>query len=272
MPQTSISTERLQPALGVALSSANAGSEDMRMGPNGVGDSGMETPAKVNKAASFMRWAVIGTVLVALVIAYRTLPITDWVTAFQTWVQGFGYFGWLVFAVVYGLTTFALVPGSILTLAAGVAFGLWGVPIVVLGATLGSAMSFLAGRYIFHDRVQEKVKAYPKFSAVNEAIRDEGWRVVFLLRLSPALPFSLQNWFLGVTPVKFLPSQIATFFGIIPGTLLYVWIGSLGGQAGAGGMGFAQYAVAAVGIVATLVVTVLVTKKAQAKLKEFDVS
>ncbi|MEM9678224.1 MAG: TVP38/TMEM64 family protein [Pseudomonadota bacterium] len=231
----------------------------------------MDQTSAPSAAQKWGKWIAFGAAAVLLFAAYRYLPISEWVASFQTWVQGYGVFGWAIFAVVYGLTTFALVPGSILTLAAGVAFGLWGVPVVVLGATLGSALSFLAGRYIFHDRVQAKVAEYPRFNAVNEAIRDEGWRVVFLLRLSPALPFSLQNWFLGLTPVRFWPAQIATFFGIIPGTLLYVWIGSLGGQAGAGNMGIAQYAVAAAGILATLVVTVLVTKKASAKLKEFDV-
>ena len=134
----------------------------------------------------------IGVVaLIAFIAAYRLLPIAEWVEAFRTWVTGLGPLGWVVFVIVYGLTTFALVPGSILTLAAGVAFGLWGFPIVILGATFGSALSFLAARYVFHDRVQEKVSDYPKFDAVNQAIGDEGWRVVGLLRLSPALPFSL---------------------------------------------------------------------------------
>ena len=94
-----------------------------------------------------------------------------------------------------------------------------------------------------------------------------------LLRLSPALPFSLQNWFLGLTSVGFWQSQIATFFGIMPGTLLYIWISSLGGEAAAGGgdASLARYLALGVGLVATLAVTILVTKKAQQKLKEFSV-
>lgn len=224
---------------------------------------------------SNLPWAKIAigiAVLVALIAAYRLLPISEWVETFRTWVTDLGPLGWVVFIVVYALTTFALVPGSILTLAAGVAFGLWGFPIVIIGATLGSALSFLAARYVFHDRVQEKVANYPKFDAVNQAIGDEGWKVVGLLRLSPALPFSLQNWFLGLTPVAFWPAQIATFFGIMPGTLLYVWIGSLGGQAaaGVGDTSAIKYVIFGVGILATLLVTVLVTKKAQAKLARIE--
>ena len=210
--------------------------------------------------------------LTLMIVGYRLLPLQEWITTFQEWVQGFGIVGWFIFIVVYALTSFALVPGSFLTLAAGVIWGLWGFPIVIVGATLGSAISFLAARYLFMQRVQEKVAEYPRFNAVNLAIGEEGWKVVGLLRLSPALPFSLQNWFLGITPVGFWPSQIATFFGIMPGTLLYVWIGSLGGQAAGGDdMSFAKWIIGGVGIAATLLVTVLVTKKANAKLKEFAV-
>lgn len=210
--------------------------------------------------------------LAALIAAYRLLPLQEWVGSFQTWVQGYGALGWVIFIAVYALTSFVLIPGSILTLAAGAVWGLGGFPLVIIGATLGSMMSFLAARYLFQDKVEAKVANYPRFRAVNEAIGDEGWRVVGLLRLSPALPFSLQNWFLGITPVAFWPSQIATFFGIMPGTLLYVLLGSAGGQAGSGDMGIGRWVVLGVGIIATLVVTVLITKKAQARLKSYDVS
>lgn len=214
---------------------------------------------------------VIGlAALVALVVAYRLLPLQEWVQSFQNWVQGFGALGWVIFIIVYAVTAFVLIPGSILTLAAGAVWGFGGFPLVVIGATFGSILSFLAARYLFQKRVEEKVEQYPKFKAVNDAIGEEGWKVVGLLRLSPALPFSLQNWFLGVTPVAFWPSQIATFFGIMPGTLLYVLLGSAGGQAGSGDMGAARWVVLGIGIVATLVVTVIVTRKAQAKLKEFE--
>ena len=160
-----------------------------------------------------MKWIMITAAVAVFASAYVFLPISEWLVGFQSWVQAFGPLGWVIFIVVYALTAFFLIPGSILSIGAGVAYGLWGFPLVILGATLGSALSFLAARYVFHDRVQEKISHYPRFRAVNEAIRDEGWKVVILLRLSPALPFSLQNWFLGLTPVGFWPSQIATFLG-----------------------------------------------------------
>ena len=228
------------------------------------------------KSNGHLKWILVAALIALFVAAYVYLPVSEWLAAFQDWVQGFGMLGWVIFVLVYALTSFLLIPGSILTIGAGVAYGLWAFPLVIIGAVLGSAISFLAARYVFHDRVQEKISEYPRFKAVNEAIRDEGWKVVLLLRLSPALPFSLQNWFLGLMPVGFWPSQIATFFGIMPGTLLYVWISSLGGEAAVGGAGdtdtsLLRYAVLGVGLLATLIVTIVVTKKAQQKLKEFAV-
>ena len=234
-------------------------------------DHASSQPTSSKKPLPWLKIVIGIAVLAAIVFAYRMLPLQEWITNFQNWVQGFGVLGWFIFIAVYALTTFMLVPGSFLTLAAGVIWGLWAFPIVVIAATLGSALSFLAARYMFFKRVQEKVAEYPRFNAVNRAIGDEGWKVVGLLRLSPALPFSLQNWFLGITPVGFWPSQIATSFGITPGTLLYIWIGSLGGEAATGdsNSSLLRYLALGVGLIATLAVTILVARKAQAKLKEF---
>ena len=103
---------------------------------------------------------------------------------------------------------------------------------------------------------------------MNEAIKEEGWKVVGLMRFSPAVPFSLQNWLFGVTKVDFIPYILATFFGIMPGTLLYVWIGSIGATAASGtDTSTAKIAFLVIGIIATLVVTVFIGKKAKAKLE-----
>jgi uncharacterized membrane protein YdjX (TVP38/TMEM64 family) len=222
-------------------------------------------PRKPNRTVRFVLLALVAVAVVAL---WKFLPLQDWIMTFQASVRGMGAVGVVLFIIIYALATIALVPGSPITLAAGVAYGLWAFPIVVVAATLGAALSFIAARYVFHDRVQARITRYPKLSAVNEAIREEGWRIVFLLRLSPAFPFSLQNWFLGITPVAFWPAQVATFFGIMPGTLLYIWIADLGATAGSGDTSLYQTLFLGFGLLVTLVVTVLVTRKAAAKLRE----
>ena len=226
------------------------------------------TDAENRTLSGWVKWATIGLALAGLIALWSVLPIQLWIEQFQTWVQSLGTTGIIVFIAVYAIATFFLFPGSPLSLVAAVAWGFWAFPIVIVAAIIGSSISFLAARHIFYDRVQAKIKAYPKFSAVNEAIRDEGWRVIALLRLSPALPFSLQNWFLGITPVGFWPSQITTFFCIMPGTLLYIWIGTLGSTAGGEDMSTYKYIAYGVGLAATLAVTILVSRAAAKKLRE----
>ncbi|WP_416897533.1 MAG: TVP38/TMEM64 family protein [Minwuia sp.] len=217
--------------------------------------------------------ALLAAVLVGgLIAAYAVLPLSDWIEGFRTWIEGLGPIGWVVFVFAYAFAVTALVPGGLVTLAAAVAFGLWAFPLVVIGATLGAGMSFLAGRYLARERVRRLIADRPKLRAVDQAIKEEGWKIVGLLRLSPVVPFSLQNWVLGATAAEFGPYMLATFFGIMPGTLLYVWIGSIGGAAAAGEEASTlQYVFFGIGILATLAVTVLVGRKASARLKQHGV-
>jgi uncharacterized membrane protein YdjX (TVP38/TMEM64 family) len=208
------------------------------------------------------------SLFVGLLLLYRYLPLDEWITSFRIWVKELGALGWIISIFGYAIASFILIPGALLTITAGIAFGLWGFFIVVIGATIGAGMSFLAARYLFSKPVEKSLGQKPLFKALNEAIKEEGWKVVGLMRFSPAMPFSLQNWLFGVTAVKFFPYLIATFFGIMPGTLLYVWIGSIGGSAAAGAeTSTAKYIFLIVGIIATLAVTILIGRKAKEKLK-----
>lgn len=215
------------------------------------------------------RWTLGLAALAGLVAAYALLPVDEWIEMFRAWIEGLGPVGWFVFMAVYAIAVFALVPGSFLTLAAGVAFGLWGFPLVAGGAIMGAALAFLAGRYLVRDRVRAAISERPRLRAIDTAIGEEGWKIVALMRLSPLVPFSLQNWVFGATSVGFLPYFLATSFGILPGTLLYVWIGSLGGAAAsAEDADSLKFVFFGIGILATLIVTVLVGRKASAKLKQ----
>lgn len=208
--------------------------------------------------------------VIALFALWSFFPLSDWIEGFRLWVRDLGPLGWIIFILAYAVAVFALVPGALLTLAAGVAFGLWGAPLVVIGATLGSAASFLAGRYLFRERISGLIANRPRLKAVDRAIGQEGWRIAILLRLSPVMPFSIQNWALGGTSLGFGAFVFATFFGIIPGTLLYVWIGSLGGAAGAG-IGWVKAILLTLGLIATGVTVWLVSRKARQILADKDI-
>ena len=232
----------------------------------------MSTAGSEKSGIATWKWVVGGIVVVALIAAGFLLPVKEWSQALQDWIKGLGAWGWIIFAGMYIVGTVLLVPVSILTLVAGLAFGLaLGFPLVVVSATIGATLAFLVSRYLVHDKVESYVSDRPKFKAVNKAVSDGGWKIVGLLRLSPVLPFNLQNYFYGITDVKLLPYIAATFVGIMPGTLLYVYIGAAGKAASGDGGGALKWTFFAAGLLATIGVAVYVTKKAQAILKEHGV-
>ena len=198
-----------------------------------------------------------------------------YVPAFAGWVDRLGIWGPLVFIAGYALATVALVPGSVLTLAAGAIFGLVeGTVYVFFGASLGACAAFLVARYLARSAVERRVEANPRFAAVDRAVGREGRKIVFLLRLSPVFPFSLLNYGLGLTRVRFVDYAIACF-GMLPGTFLYVYYGKLLGDvaAVAGGAevekGAGYWVVLGLGVAATLAVTALITAR-QALQRDLD--
>lgn len=138
--------------------------------------------------------------------------------------------GWLapvVYIVIYNPATLLFIPGSILTMTGGFLFGVfWGSVYVLIGAMLGAILAFLVGRYLSRDWVSQQMENYPKFEAIDEAVKKEGWKIVLLTRLSPLFPFNLLNYAFGVTQVS-LRDYVLGSLGIIPATVAYVYFGSL---------------------------------------------
>lgn len=218
-------------------------------------------------------------VIAAVVAAWSLLPVAAWIEGLRTWVQQQGLLGHVVFILAYVVATVMLAPALAMTLAAGVAFGLAGFPTVIVGATLGAGAAFLIGRYVARGWVERQIAGNPTFKAIDKAIESEGWKIVGLMRLSPLVPFNLQNYFFGATKVGFWPYLVTSLFGIMPGTLLYVWIGSLGASAGMGGgapggdgaTGTIKVVALVAGLMATAAMTVIVSRKAGQKLREAGV-
>jgi len=206
-----------------------------------------------------------GVVLALLALAAFTLPVAEWFTALAEWIQANRGISWLVFMLVYILATVLILPGSLLTLSAGFLFGLkLGFVIVSAASVIGACCAFLLGRYFARDWVSEKISGNAKFSALDNAVRDKGFVIVLLTRLSPVFPFSLLNYALGSTAVRFPNYALASWIGMMPGTLLYVWFGSaaqdltevFSGEAASGSSNWLLY----VGLAATLVLTIIITR------------
>jgi uncharacterized membrane protein YdjX (TVP38/TMEM64 family) len=180
----------------------------------------------------------------------------------------------VLFALVYAVATVFLLPGSLLTLAGGAAFGLGpGFLTVWSGATLGAALAFLVSRHLARRRIEGWIRSKPAFSAVDQAVAQEGWKITFLTRLSPIFPFNIQNYAYGLTRISFRHYTPASAIGIIPGTFMYVYMGTLGkstleAAAGAEGVQGLKLALQVVGLIATVLVTVIITRTARKALKE----
>nr|WP_099238319.1 TVP38/TMEM64 family protein [Synechococcus sp. BDU 130192] len=197
-----------------------------------------------------------------------------WLLQGLQWIDSLGALGAIAFMVLYVVATVAFLPGSILTLGAGVVFGVaLGSIYVFVGATLGAIAAFLVGRYLARQWVSQKIADNPKFRAIDEAVGKEGLKIVLLTRLSPVFPFNLLNYAYGVTGVS-LKDYVLGSVGMIPGTIMYVYIGSLAGNLATLGTEstsanpIAQWSIRILGFVATVAVTVYVTKIARQALNK----
>lgn len=213
--------------------------------------------------------------LAALALVAALILLGRWgagaVPAFLERIRDLGPWAAAGFVAVYAVATVAWVPGSLLTLAGGAIFGLVaGTAWSLAGALIGSTLAFLVARYLARSAVEQRLSGSRRLSAVDEAIESEGAKVVFLLRLSPVFPFNALNYALGLTGVRLRDFVAASAVGMIPGTFLYVYAGHTADQvvtAAAGQpRGAGYYALLGLGLVATVVVTILVTRAARRAL------
>lgn len=195
-------------------------------------------------------------------------------TSILEWTKGMGPWGIVYLAAVYAVACVLFLPGSILTLGAGFAFGLTGGTVAtVIGSLLGVSASFLLGRTVARKWVEKATSSHPRFLAIDRAVGREGFKIVLLTRLSPVFPFNLLNYGFGVTRVRFRDYFLGSWIGMFPGTVLYVYLGTAAKSLtdlASGNMegGTAKQVLLAAGLVATVLVTVVITRVAKRALKE----
>lgn len=223
------------------------------------------------------RFAILALVLASLLAAAFLLPVTDWLRRALEWTGELGYWGPFVFGAVYVAAAVLLLPGSILTLGAGFLFGLpTGFLTVWIASTLGAYAAFLVGRTIARDWVAQKMAGNEKFAAVDSAIGEQGFKLVLLMRLSPVFPYNLLNYVLGLTNISFRRYALGTWLGMIPGILMYVYIGAgvrslaeVAAQAeGQGERPLIQRIFFWTGLAIAIIVAVLVTRLARRALRK----
>ncbi|MEC4984602.1 MAG: TVP38/TMEM64 family protein [Oscillatoria sp. PMC 1068.18] len=221
---------------------------------------------------------IIGVIVVAgVIIAAKYFGILE--TAQQLlinaleWIRELGVWGVVAFILIYAIATVFLIPGSLLTLGAGFLYQVvFGSIIVSIASVLGATLAFLVGRYLARDKVAQLIESKPNFQAVDEAVAKEGWKIVGLTRLSPVFPFVFLNYAFGLTQVSLKDYVLASWIGMMPGTVMYVYFGSLAQNLATLGTqeqpDTLQWVIRIVGFIATVAVTVYVTKIAKEALNK----
>lgn len=194
---------------------------------------------------------LLGLILLATVGAAIALRDQFDAAALQTWVEGAGAAGPVVFMLVYALAAVLFLPGSVLTLAGGALFGpFWGTLWNLTGATLGAALAFLIARYLGANWVAHR--AGPRLARLNDGVTSEGWRFVAFVRLVPVFPFNLLNYALGLTRIPFLAYVLASWVFMLPGAFAYTWLGHTGREALSGGDGLIHNSMIALALLAAV--------------------
>lgn len=169
---------------------------------------------------ALLAFALVGTI----VWLSRT---TDVLVILLERVQSVGPWGPLLFIVIYIVGCVIFLPGSLLSIGAGFLFGLpVGIVTVSLGSTLGAGAAFLIGRTVLRKWVTARFATMPRFRALDEAVGKQGFKIVLLTRLSPVFPFNLLNYAFAATSVSLRDYMAASWLGMLPGAVLYVYIGT----------------------------------------------
>lgn len=221
-----------------------------------------------------VKWALTIVLTAAIGIVVATVPVAGTLNALIAWLDGLGTWGPVLFVVVYVAACVLCVPGSPLSMGAGFAFGLPVALVAVsLGSVLGATAAFLLGRTVARGAVERWLATNPRFASFDRALSAAGFRFVFLIRLSPAFPFNLLNYAFGLTAVSLRDYVIASWLAMLPGTLMYVYIGTtfrsltdvFAGNADAPSWG--RQSLWVLGMLATVAATIVITRAAQAALR-----
>jgi uncharacterized membrane protein YdjX (TVP38/TMEM64 family) len=221
-----------------------------------------------------IRILVILLMVAAAVTMLFFLPVTEWLATFLEWVRSLGLLGAVLVGGLYLPACLLFLPGSPISLAAGFLFGVAiGSVTVSIGSTLGATAAFLAGRTLARDFVARRLAGHRRFSALDQAVAEQGFKIVLLMRLSPLFPFNLLNYAFGLTRVTLPQYVLASWIGMLPGTVAYVYLGSAARSlseiiAGRVQGGTAQKILFFAGLIATFLAAWLVARLARQAIRK----
>src|SRR5256885_11377677 len=181
------------------------------------------------RRALYLQIAIFALAITTLVLVSHFVPVVDSLVALQQRVIGLGTWSAIFYPLLFAACNVALLPGGILCVGAGCFFGLWwGFFIVLLGNSIGAAISFAVSRWLGGRWLQRERAASPMFGVLKKAVEQDAWKIIFLTQLHPLFPTSLLNYLYGLTPIRFGSFMFWTTVGRAPGLFLYTYLGTLG--------------------------------------------
>jgi uncharacterized membrane protein YdjX (TVP38/TMEM64 family)/membrane-associated phospholipid phosphatase len=213
------------------------------------------------------KWLVVAAVVLLALFGAVLLPSEDWSEEFEAVIAGMDFAtGLVVFCAVNVIAALLLVPGWIFGIAAGAVFGLgWGLAAAMASALLSALAAFLLARYVMRRPLERAARRNDAFKAMDAAVKEEGWKVVALLRMSPLMPTGIKSYFLGLTRVRLADYIAGSMAGMFPGILLKVYVGATGRGALSEG-GPLNWSLFAAGLAATLGLALLLGRRTREKL------
>ncbi len=226
------------------------------------------------KPSAVLRILGIVALILGVAAIFIFLPVRDYLYNFLEWVRGMGAWGPVLLGAAYILACLLFVPGFILTLGAGFLFGVGvGTVTVSIASTLGATAAFLLSRTLARAWIQAKVAGNPKFQVIDAAVGRQGFQIVLLTRLSPILPFNGLNFAFGLTNISVRDFLLASWIGMLPATLVYVYLGSTLKSLADLATGQAEWTLAqevlfGVGLLAAITVMIVITRIARKALQQ----
>ncbi len=162
-------------------------------------------------------------------IVFAITKLRGYITAeqLQILLSHYGIWAPLIFIGIYIAGVVLFLPGSVLTITGGLIFGpVFGTIYNLTSAVIGATIAFLISRYLAGDWVSAKTGG--KLKVLKEGVEKEGWKFVAVVRLIPIFPFNLLNYALGLTRIRVIEYVIASAIFMLPGTIAYTYLGSLG--------------------------------------------
>jgi uncharacterized membrane protein YdjX (TVP38/TMEM64 family) len=197
-----------------------------------------EAAGAPSRGPNVARLLGIGVALLALVVVARLTGLSSYISLdglgrLRDWIGGFGVAAPLVFIAIYVVATVAFLPGTPLSLLAGLIFGpVFGTLWAVIGATIGATLAFLIGRYAARGLVEGWTSNNEGLKKLDEGVERQGWRMLLVTRLVPLFPFNLQNYAYGLTKIGLGTYVLLTAVCIVPGAAVFTFAGGSLASAG----------------------------------------